>query len=321
MAKYAYADPPYIGQAKKRYAHDENCSEVNHKVLIQTMCREYDGWALSCSSPSLKEILSYCPKDIRVAAWVKPFCVFKPNVNPAYAWEPVVFWRPRRRSRKEETVRDWLSENITLKKGLCGAKPEAFCIWIFRLLGLDENDTLEDLFPGTGIVGHMYNKYKAHIRLRRGGHAMSEEKREGKIYYVNPYDDNASDDNDGLSVGTPFKTLGHAVNMKGRDDQVRVLTQEATSAPIRQAAEEMRKLAEEHVYMPGPPGDSSIVIDDDFVSEAVDAIRTQVERERERCMTTGTEYLCYKCERDFNNPCNACRKLKLAIDRIRQGGA
>lgn len=103
MGKYGYADPPYIGQAKKHYSHDPQCAEVDHKELIERLCDSYDGWALSLSSPSLKEIMSYCPEDVRVAAWVKPFCSFKPNVNPAYAWEPVIFRGCKKRDRKEDT--------------------------------------------------------------------------------------------------------------------------------------------------------------------------------------------------------------------------
>ena len=83
--RIAYADPPYVGQAKKRYG----VPEIDVPWLIHQL-EGYDGWALSASSPSLKYILSLCPDSARVMAWVKPFAIFKPNVNPAYAWEPVI---------------------------------------------------------------------------------------------------------------------------------------------------------------------------------------------------------------------------------------
>lgn len=153
--RVAYADPPYIGQAKKRYSHDPNCAEVDHRKLIQHL-ETYDGWALSCSSPSLQEIIALCPPGIRVGAWVKPFCAFKANVNPAYAWEPVVFKPGRRRTRKQLTARDWVSANITLKKGLCGVKPNDFCYWLFDILGMQTGDTLVDLFPGSGAVSQAW---------------------------------------------------------------------------------------------------------------------------------------------------------------------
>src|ERR1035438_4267408 len=113
--KFAYADPPYIGQAKKHYSHDSQCAEVYHPQLIQRLSLEFpDGWVLSLSSPSLQRILSWCPSDVRIGAWVKPFCSFKPNVNPAYAWEPVVFRGGHKRMREQQTIRDWLAESITL---------------------------------------------------------------------------------------------------------------------------------------------------------------------------------------------------------------
>ena len=163
--KVAYADPPYMGQAK-RYPEKR---EVDHEGLINQMTGFYQCWALSCSSSSLQQLLAWCPPDVRVGAWVKPFCSFKPNVNPAYAWEPVIFWHPRARGRDIPTVRDWVSENITLKKGLVGSKPPAFCYWLFELLGLQPDDEFHDLYPGTGIVTKCWNEYKAGIQYQSKG--------------------------------------------------------------------------------------------------------------------------------------------------------
>jgi hypothetical protein len=46
-------------------------------------------------------------------------------------------------------VRDWMSSSIAMRKGLVGAKPLAFNIWILDLLNYQNGDTLDDLFPGT----------------------------------------------------------------------------------------------------------------------------------------------------------------------------
>jgi hypothetical protein len=168
----AYADPPYLGCCGL-YGHhhpitghpwDGMCWDrpVTHALLIDWLRTEYrDGWALSMSSPSLRQLLHLCPDDVRVSPWVKPFAVYKPNVNPAYVWEPVV-WRGGRqkRARTEPTVRDWHSEVITLRKGLTGAKPESFVLWLFDLLGVQENDTVTDLFPGTGVVGATFARWQ-----------------------------------------------------------------------------------------------------------------------------------------------------------------
>ena len=160
--KFAYADPPYIGMAKKHYGKEASyAGEVDHKILIEEMwCQYPDGWALSASTPSLKIILPLCPSEVRIGAWVKPFAIFKPNVNPAYAWEPVIFCGGRKRPRTEPTVRDWTSCNITLKRGLVGSKPEGFCFWLFDLLGMQPEDEFVDLFPGTGGVTLAWEKWR-----------------------------------------------------------------------------------------------------------------------------------------------------------------
>ncbi len=155
MRRFAYADPPYVGQARRHYGREE----VDHRALIAQL-EMYDGWALSCSSPSLQTLLPLCPPKVRVAAWVKPFASFKPGVNPAYAWEPVLFVARAKRGRGELTVRDWVSANITLRRGLPGAKPGAFSMWLFHLLGMKPGDTFDDLFPGTYAVSKAWERYQ-----------------------------------------------------------------------------------------------------------------------------------------------------------------
>jgi hypothetical protein len=161
--RFAYADPPYLGQARKHYG--SGAREVNHRVLIGTLSDLYpDGWVLSCSSPSLRDLLPLCPPDVRVLAWVKPFHCYKKGVSPAYAWEPVIFRGGRIRPQPPyETPKDFVSANITLRKGLVGAKPEVFCRWLFDCLNAQPGDQLDDLFPGSGVVGRVWSRYLAEL--------------------------------------------------------------------------------------------------------------------------------------------------------------
>lgn len=168
--RFAYADPPYVGQARKLYKEPE----TDHRALVGRLLRDYpDGWALSLSTPSIYYVTGLLEEagcfgmegGYRVAAWVKPFAIFKPGVNPAYAWEPVIFKGGRKRDRRAATVRDWTSCNITLKKGLCGAKPEGFSLWLFSLLGMEADDEFHDLFPGTGGVTAAWEKYRETLRV------------------------------------------------------------------------------------------------------------------------------------------------------------
>ena len=157
VMRFAYADPPYYGLAAKFYGHlhpdaaDYDKLET-HAALIEKLCAEYDGWAMSLHTPSLRDILPLCPPDVRVMAWVKPYASFKPGVGVAYAWEPLIVRGGRRRSRSEQTVRDWFACNITLRRGFTGAKPQAVIWWLMSVLGAQKTDEIHDLFPGSGAV-------------------------------------------------------------------------------------------------------------------------------------------------------------------------
>jgi hypothetical protein len=76
--KMAYADPPYPGQAKRYKQENPDALEVNHELLIRHLMDDYaDGWALSTSSPALRDVLQLCPpsvRDERVDSIVKSLC-------------------------------------------------------------------------------------------------------------------------------------------------------------------------------------------------------------------------------------------------------
>lgn len=154
--KFAYADPPYLGCCGLYDHHhpDGRCWDepATHAALIARLVAEYpDGWALSLSSTSLRDILPMCPFDVRTAAWVKPFAAFKRNVRNAYTWEPVILRGGRVSSADGAPVtRDHLAEPITLQRGLTGAKPQRFNRWVLDMLGYIDGDQVDDLFPGTG---------------------------------------------------------------------------------------------------------------------------------------------------------------------------
>lgn len=166
--KFAYADPPYLGCALRLYGDATYDDPEAHRLLIQRLEREYsDGWALSCHTPSLRVLLPMCPDDVRIAAWVKPFHALKKGVRPAYAWEPVLYRGgrnknhvPPKKGGVRTTPKDWHSENITMMKGLPGAKPPGFSLWLLDLLNVrsDLGDTIDDLFPGTGGVLAAWNR-------------------------------------------------------------------------------------------------------------------------------------------------------------------
>lgn len=154
--KFAYADPPYLGNGKKRYEpFHENSKEYDdknaHILLVAKLVDEYpDGWALSCNPKDLQWLLPVMPNDIRVCAWAKTFHQIRVNVSVQYAWEPVILRGGRDVRHRRPMTRDWASGTIAMRKGLPGAKPGYFFDWIIAILGYESEDTIDDIFPGTG---------------------------------------------------------------------------------------------------------------------------------------------------------------------------
>lgn len=174
--RVAYADPPYLGCCKlyDHYHPDGKCwNDVDtHRELLIRLREEFpDGWAASLNTPALEEYAAlarevFGPNRVRWGYWLKTFASFKPGVNPAYAWEPVMWMGGRRdRSREEDTVRDWCAVGITLRRGLTGVKPDQFCHWLFGLLGLEQGDEMVDLFPGSGAVSGAWEAWRRQRRL------------------------------------------------------------------------------------------------------------------------------------------------------------
>lgn len=155
--RLAYADPPYPGLSRKYYRDEPSyAGEVDHAELIRKLVT-YDGWALSTSQKALRDVLPLCPPGVRVAAWVKPIGVSPATRGAHNTWEPVIFV-PARRCRPG--VQDWLRAQPARFGGdLMGRKPLAFCVWLFQLLGAQPGDCLDDLFPGTGIVGSSFRQF------------------------------------------------------------------------------------------------------------------------------------------------------------------
>ena len=151
--RLAYADPPYPGQAA-RYGRR---SEVNLPLLVAYL-DEFDGWALSTSTPALREIWNLAP-HARCAAWTKTYAK-NTWTRVRYSWEPVLFVTDRVKHEPGQISRVWDSIVATPTRtfsevpGRCGGrKPYEFVHWMLDLLAYEEGeDELVDIFPGSGAV-------------------------------------------------------------------------------------------------------------------------------------------------------------------------
>lgn len=159
--RFAYADPPYHGMGQAMYGPlHENAADWDdrgtHLDLIARLCEDYpDGWVLSLNPRDLVWQLPACPADVRVGVWCKTYHQIRP-VAVQYGWEPVIFRGGRVIKGRNPLVRDWLVANAdrgnAVSHHVPGSKPQAFNRWVLDILGYQDGDTLEDLFPGSGSM-------------------------------------------------------------------------------------------------------------------------------------------------------------------------
>jgi hypothetical protein len=157
VRRLAYADPPYPGQADRRYGG----VEVDHAQLVDHL-QTFDGWALSTSAAALREIWNLAP-DARCGAWLKTWATNGWS-RVRWSWEPVLFVTDRRGIHPGERSDVWDALACAPNCGTGswqevpglggGSKPYPFVRWVLGLLDYREGDELVDLFPGSGAVGH-----------------------------------------------------------------------------------------------------------------------------------------------------------------------
>ncbi len=165
--RLAYADPPYPGLSRRYYGDEPTfAGEVDHKRLLEQLTT-FDGWALSTSRKALPDVLSLCPRgdNLIVCPWVKTRSA-APARGPSNVHEYVIVWPARRRM---PGVRDAFVGGHAHSGGsqLMGRKPVRFVHWVFQLLGALPVDSLDDLFPGSGVVGRCWEGLKRRAALEQ----------------------------------------------------------------------------------------------------------------------------------------------------------
>ena len=161
--RFAYADPPYPGQAYQYRGHPDYAGEVDHAALVGRLCQDYpDGWALSTNATSVQYIWGLCPADVRVAAW---HVTSQPPPGALHGWQRV--WEPVIvRGGRLRPVRDVLECGASGQvRTFIGAKPPAFTRWMLALLGAEPDDTIDDLFPGSGAIGRAIESWRRQPEL------------------------------------------------------------------------------------------------------------------------------------------------------------
>ncbi len=170
--RFAYADPPYPGKSFYYRDHPDFAGEVDHAQLLSRLAT-YDGWALSTSARALPDVLALAVAQgltVRVAAWIRGARPHETALHALNAWEPVVYAPVARArdvsprtgaARRIDVLRHGVGPMLTLPNRVIGTKPAAFCRWVFDLVGATPRDQLDDLFPGSGMVGRAWAAYCA----------------------------------------------------------------------------------------------------------------------------------------------------------------
>lgn len=169
--RLAIADPPYLGRANRWYGETgrgrafgvgrpdihPNASDWDdpeqHRLLVDDLHSNYDGWAIAAHADSLRFYLSIVDPDARVMVWVRH------NAPPSGArvkndWEPVIVYIPEERRARASGMQsaDALTRGVQ-GMGFVGSKPPEWTRWVLNALGYDPAvDELTDLFPGSGAV-------------------------------------------------------------------------------------------------------------------------------------------------------------------------
>jgi hypothetical protein len=159
-----YADPPYPGKEHYYRDHPDYRPEpVDLGALLEEL-QLYDGWALSTSSDGLPTVLYEAKRrgiHPRVASWHRG-ARHVPSGHPLDGWEPVVYVPARELALDSGRVNVLEYHAQPLRSDpnrVIGAKPAAFCAWLFELLGALPGDDFRDLFPGSGAVARAWDLY------------------------------------------------------------------------------------------------------------------------------------------------------------------
>lgn len=164
--KFAYADPPYLGQGASRYGHLHPDAAIwddpaTHTALVERLEDEYpDGWAISLTSQPAS-VMAYVGPGRELAVWHRRgWRTPRPQLRISQNYELVLYRTsvPNMKDRGPMVANVFTlgGQNWQLSKdGLThtGTKPAQFCHWVLDLLGYDPGrDQLDDLFPGEGSM-------------------------------------------------------------------------------------------------------------------------------------------------------------------------
>jgi hypothetical protein len=166
-ASFWYGDSlPTSGTNMPRADHHAAAIEwddpARHRALLEQVDAEYDGWAIATAHDGLR-CYGELPRGARVMIWHRP----NGGVGAARirnVWEAVII-RPPNGRLSSRLMGGQIPDLLTCpspRVGFAGSKPAEWTRWILRCLGYDPRvDTVDDLFPGSGLVSDVIREMSA----------------------------------------------------------------------------------------------------------------------------------------------------------------
>ena len=172
--KFAIADPPYYGKAKRWYGKGgvgygygkgqaDNHPDAElwdkpeaHLQLLRDLESQYEGFAIATSVYGLNVYLQQVDlgwsSGYRLAIWHKPISA-PSGSRIRNAYEPVIIKVPEsRRGYKSHARMDDIATINIRRNGFIGSKPKEWTWWVLDLMGANAADRIDDLFHGSGAV-------------------------------------------------------------------------------------------------------------------------------------------------------------------------
>ena len=156
-ASFWYGDSSWVTKAATasdfHAAAREWDDPARHRVLMEQLDSEFDGWAIATAHDGLP-CYGLLPRGARIMVWHKPnSCAGASRLRNV--WEPVIVRPPDSRLSSRllgGQIPDLLTATAP-RAGFAGAKPPEWTRWVLDALGYDpETDTVDDMFPGSGAV-------------------------------------------------------------------------------------------------------------------------------------------------------------------------
>ncbi len=152
---------------------------------------------------------------------MKPLAVPRATRGLHNTWEPLLVMPAR---QLQPGFRNWLSSPPARggDSDLIGRKPLAFCVWLFRCLGLLPGDEFSDLYPGSGVVSRAWREVSSSGDAYRAAYSDASTAGDNDALHEVLGDASLPAAGDAFARATSDASLLEPVNASSLEDALRV---------------------------------------------------------------------------------------------------